>query len=183
MSSTYLPAWGQPDPFGKTPPTVARRPLVRSVVTESEALEAGALVSEWRTAAAVTAGQLTTSQLAQLRAYVAGALADARDGATVPGERLEVDAHASLPGHVWRQAKDRAGVEASARAWVRREWAAKLVRERLRPLTWPAVEVSFQQWNPLRYSASSGQAEPMVDCEEDEADQVTFTLRGLAVAL
>lgn len=162
--STHLPPWGQPDPFGKTPPRVTQRV---AEVTQHEVQAARELLQDYGLARP------------SLAAAIAAALADARDGATIPGRRLQVEATVYVSGDLWRRSSERDYVEASARARLRREWADQLDRKGLRPLTWPAPEVSFQRWTVYCRPGEPG----IVDCAEDEADQVTLRLHGLAVAL
>jgi len=138
----------------------------------SEALAAAAVVSEWRAGARVRSEQLSTSQLEQLRAYVMGALADARDGATIPGERTEVGAHWDLPVTQWR-----AELADQHRLAVRRRWAQELETQGLRPLDWPRIEVSGWAWN--RDLAAGGPGQRQVNVAR--ADMVRLSIRGPAV--
>lgn len=148
----------------------------RATITEAESLAASALVADWRLRARILGHQLTTSQTEQLRAMIMGALADARDGATIPGERQLVESVVQVSGYLWRQS-GRGDVEDSARAAVRRQWTAHLHRGGLRPLDWPAITVEFHRFP--EYPDKPGATVP---CEEHLADLVRFSIRGLAVA-
>lgn len=142
------------------------RPL-RAVVTPAEVQAAGHLLADYGI------------QRPSLKAALAAALADAREGALIPGERQDVQAHVYVSGHLWRATLDRAAVEEGARASVRRRWAAELHQQGLRPLGWPPITVTFQRY-AVTYEPAVRQ--PWVACEEDEADQVTFSVSGPAVA-
>lgn len=149
-------------------------PGTRSVVTEHEATAAAALITEWRQAAGITVGQVTTAQLEQLRGMVMAALADARDGATLPGPRTVVEAHHDVHAMTWQTV---AVAEDDAYRRVRRAWTDELHQQRLRPLEWPAVTRTFWRWRP---SYTLG-GEPMEQCEEREADLVRLSLYSVAV--
>lgn len=148
----------------------------RAVVTGEEAMAASSVLSQWREQAHVQPGQLSTSQLAQLRAYVMGALADAREGATLPGDRIPVERtlRVSLRTRdVMHLETARERLEARLRA----EWARELQTSRLRPLGWPPVTYTWLRW-PRDYA---GGETGLIPCEEHQADELHVSIRGLAV--
>jgi hypothetical protein len=93
---------------------------------------------------------------------LAGMLALVRDGYTLEGPRRVVSGYAQLPRAVYEGPdRERAIESATVAAW--RSWFAELVRERLRPCGWPAVQRTH-----LAFGMLSSSADPYVEVDTDD---------------
>jgi hypothetical protein len=152
------------------PPPAPRR--MRAVVTPQE-MSAAADLLEDLDGALTRHGRI---------AMVAAALADVREGATIPGERQLVGQHLDVSVRAWRDVPYPDTQQLMLRGTARRAWAAKLEAEGLRPLGWPPVVTTYLRWRATDGTEQPPTiGDPMVECDEGRADLVRLTVRGLAV--
>lgn len=145
----------------------------RSVVTEAERSMAADLVADW-SGELRDGTRLSSADQLHLLGMLTAALADARDGATIPGERQLVYAVLDVPVTQWRTYRTH---QAYLRERLRRTWAAKLQAEGLRPLGWPPVTTTYLRWSWA--DGDPGATAELPDLEH--ADLVRLTIRGHAV--
>lgn len=140
---------------------------------------ANVTLGEMAAAAALVDDLWGFSRGAQVAA-VAATLADAREGMTIPGERMRGSVHLDVSSRSW-------AAELRPRLYrdVRRRWAGDLEAAGLRPLGWPPVTVTYWRY-AIDYSgalwADDDRPRGMTETSDPEgADMVRLTIDGLAV--
>ena len=109
------------------------------------------------------------------------AMAQAREGDTLPGRRTPITTTIAVEGRLWHE--DRGGIQAAARGTVRRRWAADLAERGLRPLTWHPITVHGYRWPhvPILDTTQRGDGYPWPEVELESADLVHVRIAGDAV--
>lgn len=143
----------------------------RAVVTYAEMAAATDLVDDLNQPGLTRHGRI---------AMLAAALADAREGATIPGERHRVER--TMQVRVWA-GKGAPGRLGGLRERLRADWALGLERSGLRPLGWPPVTVTWLRWRAIDGTEQPPTfGDPYVECDKDQAELLRLSIRGLAVS-
>jgi hypothetical protein len=150
-----------------------------AVVTDQETGLARDLVTDWEQHLA-DGTRLSTADRLTLLGMLAGALADARDGGTLPGQRHDVQQVVDLAAPRWRVVPD---AELVARRHLRDAWCRNLEDRGLRPTSWPSISRSFLRFRDVPLAGTDGPWDPYVESDEDRADVVRLTIRCTAVPL
>lgn len=107
---------------------------------------------------------------------LAGMLALVRDGYTLEGPRVIVEAHASLERRQLERGAE--ALEVVTRG-VWRRWIDELASKRLRPAGWPAVTRTFLAWTDTAPDAGPPHLGGLVEVDESDDRWVVLNL-GLA---
>jgi hypothetical protein len=106
---------------------------------------------------------------------IAAHLAAVREGYSLEGPRRLVSGEAQIPrSTLLGPDRERAIELATEYAW--RSWCRELIRHRLRPCGWPAVQ---QTW--LAYLSESNGSSPYVEVDPEDADLLLISVTCEAV--